>query len=121
MTQAEWMMLWLCAVAALLHGLSGFGFPMMSTAVLSSAYPLSIAVTLVILPCLLLNLIMVNADPAHSLLNSIGYYIKRYWPLMLSSLVGSVLGVKLLLWLNEAYLKLLLGLVQDIKYNYQTQ
>lgn len=22
MTQAEWMMLWLCAVAALLHGLS---------------------------------------------------------------------------------------------------
>ena len=30
---------------------------------------------------------------------------------MLSSLVGSVLGVKLLLWLNEAYLKLLLGLV----------
>lgn len=75
MTQAEWMMLWLCAVAALLHGLSGFGFPMMSTAVLSSAYPLSIAVTLVILPCLLLNLIMLNADPAHSLLNSIGYYI----------------------------------------------
>ncbi|MCO8097987.1 sulfite exporter TauE/SafE family protein [Acinetobacter lwoffii] len=111
MTQAEWMMLWLCAVAALLHGLSGFGFPMMSTAVLSSAYPLSIAVTLVILPCLLLNLIMLNADPAHSLLNSIGYYIKRYWPLMLSSLIGSVLGVKLLLWLNEAYLKLLLGLV----------
>ncbi|RTY85427.1 sulfite exporter TauE/SafE family protein, partial [Staphylococcus aureus] len=28
MTQAEWIVLCLCAVAALLHGLSGFGFPM---------------------------------------------------------------------------------------------
>ena len=111
MTQAEWMMLWLCALAALLHGLSGFGFPMMSTAVLSSEYPLSMAVTLVILPCLLLNLIMLNADPQHGLFSSMGYYLKRYWPLILSSLIGSVLGVKLLLWLNEAYLKLLLGLV----------
>src|SRR5690606_28711175 len=36
---------------------------------------------------------------------------KRYWPLMPSSRSGSVVGVKLLLWLNEAYLKLLLGLV----------
>ena len=76
MTQAEWMMLWLCALAALLHGLSGFGFPMMSTAVLSSEYPLSMAVTLVILPCLLLNLIMLNADPQHGLFSSMGYYLQ---------------------------------------------
>ncbi|ENW85545.1 hypothetical protein F906_02358 [Acinetobacter pseudolwoffii] len=111
MTQAEWMMLWLCALAALLHGLSGFGFPMMSTAVLSSEYPLSMAVTLVILPCLLLNLIMLNADPQHGLFSSMGYYLKRYWPLILSSLLGSMLGVQLLFWLNEGILKLLLGLV----------
>ncbi len=111
MTQAEWMMLLALCRRSPAAWFKRLWLPMMSTAVLSSAYPLSIAVTLVILPCLLLNLIMLNADPAHSLLNSIGYYIKRYWPLMLSSLVGSVLGVKLLLWLNEAYLKLLLGLV----------
>ena len=111
MTQAEWIVLCLCAVAALLHGLSGFGFPMMSTAVLSSQYPLSLAVTLVIFPCLLLNLLMLNADPQHSLLQSIRYYLKYYWPLILSSLIGSLFGVKLLLWLNEGYLKLLLGTV----------
>ena len=111
MTQAEWIVLCLCAVAALLHGLSGFGFPMMSTAVLSSQYPLSLAVTLVIFPCLLLNLLMLNADPQHSLLQSIRYYLKHYWPLILSSLIGSLFGVKLLLWLNEGYLKLLLGTV----------
>ena len=111
MTQAEWMMLWLCALAALLHGLSGFGFPMMSTAVLSSEYPLSMAVTLVILPCLLLNLIMLNADPQHGLFSSMGIIFKRYWPLILSSLLGSMLGVQLLFWLNEGILKLLLGLV----------
>ncbi|HCL58260.1 sulfite exporter TauE/SafE family protein [Acinetobacter variabilis] len=111
MTQAEWIVLWLCAIAALLHGVSGFGFPMLSTAALSSEYALSTAVTLVILPCLLLNLWMLNSDPKHSLLQSIRYYASRYWPLMLSSLVGSVIGVKLLIWINEGYLKLLLGLV----------
>jgi len=111
MTQAEWIMLCLCAVAALLHGLSGFGFPMMSTVVLSTQYPLSLAVTLVIIPCLILNLLMLNADSQHNLFQSIRYYLQRYWPLILSSLLGSLLGVKLLLWLNEAYLKLLLGSV----------
>ena len=111
MTQAEWIVVWLCAIAAFLHGISGFGFPMLSTAALSSEYSLSMAVTLVIVPCLLLNLWMLNSHPKHSLLQSIRHYTVYYWPLILSSLAGSVLGVKLLVWINEAYLKLLLGLV----------
>src|SRR5690606_2196291 len=109
MAQSEWMVLWLCALAALLHGLSGFGFPMMSTAVLSTQLPLSLAVTLVILPCLILNLILLTAHPQYSIWQSIQHYSIRFFPLILSSLVGSLLGVKLLLWLNEGYLKLLLG------------
>ncbi|TQR61852.1 sulfite exporter TauE/SafE family protein [Acinetobacter sp. RF14B] len=111
MTQAEWIILCLCAFAALLHGLSGFGFPMMSTALLSAQYSLSLAIALVILPCLLLNLILLKADPSRGMLASITYHFKKYWPLILSSLLGSLLGVKLLLWLNEGYLKLLLGAV----------
>lgn len=111
MSQAEWIVLCLCALAALLHGLSGFGFPMLSTAVLSTQYSLNLAVTLVILPCLMLNLLMLNSDSEHGLLQSIRHYLKLYWPLILSSLLGSLLGVQLLLWLNEGYLKLLLGLV----------
>ncbi|ANF80937.1 hypothetical protein A3K93_01200 [Acinetobacter sp. NCu2D-2] len=111
MNQAEWILLLLCAFAALLHGLSGFGFPMMSTAVLSTQYELSLAITLVILPCLLLNLMMLNADPERSFIQSTVDYSKRYWPLILSSLIGSLFGVQLLLWINEGYLKLLLGLV----------
>ncbi|WP_179998742.1 sulfite exporter TauE/SafE family protein [Acinetobacter sp. YH12239] len=111
MAQSEWMVLWLCALAALLHGLSGFGFPMMSTAVLSTQLPLSLAVTLVILPCLILNLILLTAHPHYSIWQSIQHYSVRFFPLILSSLVGSLLGVKLLLWLNEGYLKLLLGMV----------
>lgn len=111
MQTSEWTTLGICILAALLHGLSGFGFPMMSTAVLSNQYPLSVAVTIVIIPCLALNLLMLNADPQYRFLNSIQYYLKAYWPLILSSLVGSLIGVQLLLWLNEGYLKLLLGAV----------
>lgn len=111
MSQTEWIMLWFCAFAAVLHGLSGFGFPMISTAILSTQYQLSVAVTLAIIPCLVLNVWMLNADPKQSLLYSIRNYSQRFWPLILSSLIGSFIGVKLLLWLNEGYLKLLLGLV----------
>lgn len=111
MQTSEWTTLGICILAALLHGLSGFGFPMMSTAVLSNQYPLSIAVTIVIIPCLALNLLMLNADPTHRFFKSMQYYLTEYWPLILSSLVGSLIGVQLLLWLNEGYLKLLLGVV----------
>lgn len=111
MTQSEWMVLCLSALAAVLHGISGFGFPMLSTAVLSSQYPLSLAISLVLLPCLLLHLFMLNADSQRSIRHNISHYGRLYFPLIVSSLIGSLIGVKLLLWLNEGYLKLLLGLV----------
>ena len=111
MLKTEWIALLICIFAALLHGLSGFGFPMMSTAALSTQYSLRQSVVFVILPCLILNLYLLNADPKRSLLNTLLHYGRMYWPLVLSSLIGSIVGVRLLLWLNEGYLKLLMGSV----------
>lgn len=109
MTLAEGFVLIICVAAAILHGLCGFGFPMMSTAALSIQYPMQTAVSLVILPCLALNLLMLNADPTRNIRQSVFYYGTRYWPLLISSLIGSFLGVQVLLFLSEAFLKLTLA------------
>ncbi|NHB58014.1 sulfite exporter TauE/SafE family protein [Acinetobacter sp. 194] len=109
MLKTEWIAIFICIFAALLHGLSGFGFPMMSTAALSTQYSLSQSVAFVILPCLVLNLFLLNADPQRSIIQSIAYYGRSYYPIISSSILGSFLGVRLLLWLNEGYLKLFMG------------
>ncbi|ENV73733.1 hypothetical protein F946_00667 [Acinetobacter johnsonii ANC 3681] len=114
MTQLEWFSLFICALAAVLHGLCGFGFPMMSTAALSIQYPMQTAVALVVLPCLALNLVMLRADKTRSIKQSLAHYIQQYWPLILSSLIASFIGVKILLMLSEAFLKLSLALILSI-------
>lgn len=111
MQKFEWITLTVCAVAAILHGLSGFGFPMISTAALSMLYPLSTAVSMLIIPCLILNILMLNADERLNILQTILHYSKKYWGLIFSALIGSYLGVHLLLQVNEAYLKAGMGAV----------
>ena len=109
MQKTDFIILLFCAIAAILHGMSGFGFPMLSTAAVAMLYPLSTAVALVLIPCLLLNLYMLRGDTQQSLLSSLYGYCKKYWGLILSALIGSYLGVSLLLILNEGYLKFAMG------------
>ncbi|GJC30890.1 hypothetical protein KAM398_10230 [Acinetobacter sp. KAM398] len=111
MQKTDFIILLFCAIAAILHGMSGFGFPMLSTAAVAMLYPLSTAVALVLIPCLLLNLFMLRGDTQQSLLSSLYGYCKKYWGLILSALIGSYLGVSLLLILNEGYLKFAMGLL----------
>ncbi len=111
MQKTDFIILLFCAIAAILHGMSGFGFPMLSTAAVAMLYPLSTAVALVLIPCLLLNLYMLRGDTKQSLLSSLYGYCKKYWGLILSALIGSYLGVSLLLILNEGYLKLAMGVL----------
>ncbi|QGM26437.1 sulfite exporter TauE/SafE family protein [Acinetobacter towneri] len=109
MQKTDFIILLFCAIAAILHGMSGFGFPMLSTAAVAMLYPLSTAVALVLIPCLLLNLYMLRSDSKQSLFSSLYGYCKKYWGLILSALIGSYLGVSLLLILNEGYLKFAMG------------
>ena len=109
MYKTEFLTLLLCALAALLHGLSGFGFPMISTAALSLFYPLQTAIAMVLIPCIIMNLSVLGTHEKASI--SLLYYVKNYWSLIGSSLIGSLFGVMLLLYIDESYLKLLLGMV----------
>lgn len=98
--------------ASILHGLSGMGFPLLATTALSLAMPLTKTVALLAIPTLLINLWVVFA-PAHKPAqahSSSPPTIRPYLPLIIASVVGGVLGVRLLLFLPTVWLTLLLGI-----------
>lgn len=109
---SQTLILWgLFAVASLLHGISGLGVTLVTTTALASMYPLPQAIVLVIFPSLLLNAMTWLAGGGRTLWQNFTYYGRRYWLLALMSLLGSLLGAKLLLWVNSAYILLLLATV----------
>ncbi len=99
------------ALASLLHGISGLGVTLVTTTALASMYPLPHAIVLVIFPSLLLNAMTWLAGGERSIWQNFIYYGRRYWLLALTSLLGSILGAKLLLWVDSAYILLILATV----------
>lgn len=99
------------ALASLLHGISGLGVTLVTTTALASMYPLPYAIVLIIFPSLLLNALTWLAGGGRSIWQNFIYYGKRYWLLALTSLLGSILGAKLLLWVDSAYILVLLAAV----------
>ena len=97
--------------ASLLHGISGLGVTLVTTTALASLYPLPHAIVLVIFPSLLLNAMTWLSGGGRSVWQNLTYYGKRYWLLALMSLLGSLLGAKLLLVVESAYILLVLAVV----------
>lgn len=83
--------------AAILHGITGMGFPMLGTTALAFIMPLSKVVALVALPSLLMSLLVLCSNNKKGFWQEIVYYLKTYKLLAIGSVVGSILGVKLLL------------------------
>ena len=77
------------ALAGVLHGLTGIGITLVATAALTTIYPLSHALVLAVLPCLLINGVVFfqGKQPL--------FYIKKYGWLALMSFIGSLIGTKL--------------------------
>lgn len=105
------LLLVIFAFASLLHGISGLGVTLVTTTALASIYPLPQAIVLVIFPSLLLNAMTWLSGGGRSIWQNFTYYGRRYWLLALTSLLGSILGAKLLLWVDSAYILLLLAAV----------
>nr|WP_157049340.1 sulfite exporter TauE/SafE family protein [Psychrobacter urativorans] len=97
--------------ASLLHGISGIGFTLIATTALASIYPLPYAIVLVIFPSLLLNALTWLIGGKRSIWQNFSHYSRRYWLLAVTSLLGSLLGAQLLLWVNSAYILLVLAAV----------
>lgn len=98
-------------VASLLHGISGLGVTLVTTTALASIYPLKHAIILTIFPSFALNAMTWLIGGDKSIWENFSYYLKNYWLLALMSLIGSLIGVKLLLWVDASYILLLLAAV----------
>ncbi len=79
MRKTDFIILLFCANAAILHRMSGFGFPMLSTGcggdVISTQYCGCFGSDL---PVLLLNVYMLRVDATQSIFSSLYGYCKEY-------------------------------------------
>src|ERR1700682_3548574 len=96
---------WVCAVAlaaGVAHGLSGFGFPLISTPMVALFTDVRTAVIVTLFPN-----IMVNVMGAFS---GSGWRrnLARHWAMPLWVLVGTIIGTQVVLWAPANPLRLLL-------------
>lgn len=110
MMKFEFWLIPLFLIASLLHGITGMGFPLITIGALSGIYGLTGAVVLVLVPTAVLNLIAWFGG-AGGVWHNATFYLKKYWSLVLVSILGSALGAYLLLVVNSAYLMLALAVV----------
>ena len=91
--------------AGIVHGAIGLGFPLLSTAILSTFVDLRMAILITLLPTVTVNLISIARGGNWSL--SLG----RYWPLAVWCLIGSVIGAYVIVIYDPTPYKLLLALL----------
>ena len=89
--------------SGIIHGMLGFGFPMISTAFLAMFMDLKKAVLYTLLPTIALNFFSLKRD------NSFSSIWKEYWLLIVSVMVGSVVGTTLLVFYYSDKYKLILA------------
>lgn len=99
------------AVAAMLHGITGMGFPMVGTTSLAFIMPLPQAIAMMILPSLVMNIMVLLAGKTSHLWQELWAYCRQYWRLIVMSAVGSAVGVWLLLWLPAQYVYAMMALL----------
>ncbi len=95
---------------AVLHGVTGLGFPMISTMSVAIIFPLPTAIALVVLPNVFINIMVLF--PSRDAVNDNGliFFIRKFWLLIISSVIGCVFGVLLLKQLPMGWMYLLLSL-----------
>jgi len=90
-------------VAGFFHGIVGFGFPMIATPLFVIFLDLKQAVLYTLFPTLVTNIISLKKE------NSFGNIWKEFWPLILSVVVGSIIGTHLLVVYYNHYYKLVVA------------
>ena len=105
-TLTEYALFVLIAVfAGFVHGSIGLGFPLLSTAMLSTFIDLRTAILITLIPTVAVNIFSIVKGGNWR--ESIG----RFWPLALWCLVGSVVGAWVIVYSDPTPFKLLLALL----------
>lgn len=95
--------------AGLLHGITGIGITLVTTAALASSFGLPHAIVMVLFPAMIINAMSWLLGGGRSIWQNLTHYLRQYWLLALTSLAGSLIGAKLLVWVNPAYLMIMLA------------
>ena len=95
------------AVAGAVNGVAGFGFAVVGTMALATNLDPAVAVAFMIVPMFAVNVALVG-ELTREELRTCG---RRFGPLLVAALVGTVVGMALLDRLPEAPVRVLLGLV----------
>lgn len=99
------------ALASILHGIAGMAFPMVSTTALAFFMPLTQVVAFVAIPSLLMNVLVLCTNNKQGLMAELRFYYQEYKLLALTSVIGGMLGVWLLLVLPVGYLYVMMAVV----------
>ncbi|AHF02633.1 hypothetical protein MARPU_01225 [Marichromatium purpuratum 984] len=91
--------------AAFAHGALGFGFPLLATPLLALVMDLRMAILLTLIPTILINLVSI-AHERHW-----REALRRFWPLPVSTMIGSLISTQLLLSIDPQPFQILLALV----------
>lgn len=95
------------ALAGVINGMAGFGFAVVGTMVLATVLDPATAVVFMIVPILSVNISLVTELSP----DEVRRYLRRFWPLIVAALVGTILGMALLDEIPPDPLRVLLGLV----------
>jgi uncharacterized membrane protein YfcA len=101
-------MAWVCAIvlfAGVAHGLTGFGFPVISTPMVALVTDVRSAVVVTLLPNIVVNVVSAFSGAQWR------ENLARHWAMPLWVLVGTVIGAKVVLWAPADPLRLLLAAV----------
>ena len=96
-----WQVCAISLIAGVAHGVSGFGFPLISTPVVALFTDVRTAVVMTLLPNIAVNLI--SLSKGGNWRESLG----KYWPVACYVVVGTLMGTKLILVTPPEPLKLL--------------
>ena len=98
-------------LAGFFHGVVGFGFPMIATPLFVLFLDLKQAVLYTLFPTLITNVVSLKKA------NSFSHIWKEFWPLILSVMVGSIIGTNLLVVYYSHYFKLVIAAVMLLYLN----
>lgn len=91
--------------ASLVHGSIGFGFGMISTAVVALLTDLQTTILFMLIPTMVANIMSILSE------GNFFEALKKFWFILVLMIIGSTLGTIILVHVNSEYFKLLLAFI----------
>jgi len=91
--------------ASLVHGSIGFGFGMISTAVVALLTDLQTTILFMLIPTMVANIMSILSE------GKFFEALKKFWFILILMIIGSTLGTIILVHVNSEYFKLLLAFI----------